>query len=141
MATKYTREELKNMSSEAKDLLIISMQDQLETLNENIEKLIEQVRIANQYRFGRHSEKLSVIDGQLSIFDEAEATYDESVLEPDLDDVIPPKPRKTKSKGKRDADLDVFEQEPHLHDVSNPLFSQRNGNHHFRLKNRTVSAT
>jgi len=63
MATKYTREELKNMSSEAKDLLIISMQDQLETLNENIEKLIEQVRIANQYRFGRHSEKLSVIDG------------------------------------------------------------------------------
>ena len=57
MATKYTREELKNMSSEAKDLLIISMQNQLETLNENIEKLIEQVRIANQYRFGRHSEK------------------------------------------------------------------------------------
>ena len=118
MATKYTREELKNMSSEAKDLLIISMQDQLEALNENIEKLIEQVRIANQYRFGRHSEKLSVIDGQLSIFDEAEATYDESVPEPDLDDVLPPKPRKTKSKGKRDADLDAFEQETHLHDVS-----------------------
>ena len=38
MATKYTREELKNMSSEAKDLLIISMQDQLETLNEAILK-------------------------------------------------------------------------------------------------------
>ena len=34
MAIKYTREELKNMSSEAKDLIIISMQDQLETLNE-----------------------------------------------------------------------------------------------------------
>ena len=69
MATKYTMDQLKNMSSDAKDLLILSMQDQLEILNENIEKLIEQIRIANQYRFGRHSEKLSVIDGQLSIFD------------------------------------------------------------------------
>ena len=118
MATKYTREELKNMSSEAKDLLIISMQDQLEALNENMEKLIEQVRIANQFRFGRHSEKLNVIEGQLSIFDEAEATYDENIPEPDIDNVIPPKPRKPKSKGKRDADLDAFEQEPHLHDVS-----------------------
>ena len=118
MATKYTMEQLKNMSSDAKDLLILSMQDQLEILNENMEKLIEQIRIANQYRFGRHSEKLSVIDGQLSIFDEAEAIYDESVPEPDIDDVIPSKPRKTKSKGKRDADLDSFEQEPHVHDVS-----------------------
>ena len=118
MAIKYTREELKNMSSEAKDLIIISMQDQLETLNENIEKLIEQVRIANQYRFGRHSEKLSVIDGQISLFDEAEATYDENIPESDINNVIPSKPRKTKFKGKRDADLDAFEQEIHLHDVS-----------------------
>lgn len=118
MATKYSMEQLKNMSSDAKDLLILSMQDQLEILNENMEKLIEQIRIANQYRFGRHSEKLSVIDGQLSIFDEAEAIYDESVPEPDIDDVIPEKPRKTKSKGKRDADLDSFEQESHVHDVS-----------------------
>ena len=96
MATKYTIEGLKNMSSEAKDLLIISMQDQLEVLNENMEKLIEQVRIANQYRFGRHSEKLNVIEGQISIFDEAEATYDENIPEPDIDNVIPPKPRKLK---------------------------------------------
>ena len=43
MATKYTMEELKNMSSDAKDILIISMQDQLETLNENVEKLIERM--------------------------------------------------------------------------------------------------
>lgn len=118
MATKYTREQLKNMNSETKDLLIISMQEQLEILNENMEKLIEQIRIANQYRFGRRSEKLSVIDGQLSIFDEAEVIYDEKVPEPDIDDVIPSKPRKAKSKGKRDADLDSFEQEPYIHDIS-----------------------
>ena len=132
MATKYTMEELKNMSSDAKDILIISMQDQLETLNENVEKLIEQVRIANQYRFGRHSEKLSVIDGQLSIFDEAEATYDENIPEPDIDEVIPAKSKKKKSKGKRDADLDAFEQEPHIHDVSKEVLDSFYGSDNWK---------
>ena len=33
--------------------IILTMQGQLDALNENIEKLIEQVRIANQNRFGR----------------------------------------------------------------------------------------
>ena len=41
------------------------MQGQLDTLNENIERLIEQVRIANSYRFGKHTETLDSIDGQL----------------------------------------------------------------------------
>ena len=41
MATKYSKEDLAKMSSESKDLLIISMQDQLEKLNENIENLKE----------------------------------------------------------------------------------------------------
>ena len=118
MATKYTLDELHNMSSEAKDLLIISMQDQLEMLNNNIEKLIEQVRIANQYRFGRHSETMDAINGQLSFFDEAEALSDESTPEPDIDIVIPERTRNKKGKGKRDTDLDSFEQEPHEHDVS-----------------------
>ena len=117
MTTKYTKEDLANMSSESKDLLIISMQDQLEQLNANIEKLIEQVRIADQYRFGRHSEKMDVIDGQLSLFDEAESLYVEDAEEPDIDDVIPKK-RKKKTKGKRDTDLDSFEQKPFLHDVT-----------------------
>ena len=38
------------------------MQGQLDTLNENIERLIEQVRIANSYRFGKHTETLDSID-------------------------------------------------------------------------------
>lgn len=72
MSKKYTQEELANMSSETKDLLIITLQDQLENLSASIEKLTEQIRIANQYRFGRHSEKMDVIDGQLSLFNEGE---------------------------------------------------------------------
>jgi hypothetical protein len=118
MAKKYTLDELHNMSSEAKDLLIISMQDQLEMLNDNIEKLIEQVRIANQYRFGRHSETIDAINGQLSFFDEAEAFSDENIPEPDINNVIPATTKKKREKGKRDADLDSFEQEPHEYDVA-----------------------
>ncbi len=37
MATRYTKEDLAKMSVESKDLLIVSMQDQLDKLNENIE--------------------------------------------------------------------------------------------------------
>ena len=118
MATKYTKEDLAKMSSESKDLLIISMQDQLEKLNENIENLIEQICIANPYRFGRHSEKMEVIDGQLSLFDEAETIYDESSPEPDMEDIIPSTPKRKKTKGKRDTDLDEFIQESIPHDVS-----------------------
>lgn len=58
MGKKHTLEELITF--------VLMMQGQLDALNENIEKLIEQVRIANTYRCGRHTETLSSIDGQLS---------------------------------------------------------------------------
>ena len=118
MATKYTPDELKKMDSDAKDLIILSFQDQIDKLNENMEKLIEQIRLADQHRFGRHTEKLSQFEGQMSMFDEAEETYDENAEQPDIEDVIIQKPRKPKQKGKRDKDLEGFETEPHLHDVT-----------------------
>jgi hypothetical protein len=86
------------------------MQGQLDALNENIEKLIEQVRIANNYRFGKHTETLSSIDGQLSFFDEADATCNESAPEPDPEEVLPPKQSK-KKKGQRDLNLKDFPEE------------------------------
>ena len=52
---KHTLNELGNMSREELITIILSMQGQLDALNENIEKLIEQVRLANSYRFGRHT--------------------------------------------------------------------------------------
>lgn len=118
MTTKYTLEELNTMSPDVKDLLIISMQEQIERLNNNLEKLIEQVRLADQYRFGRHTEKLSQIEGQMSMFDEAEVTYDENNKEPEIEEVVITTPRKPKEKGKRDKDLEGFETEPHLHDIT-----------------------
>ncbi len=73
MAKKYTPDELNGLSRQELIFLAISMQDQLEQLNANMERLIEQISIANQQRFGRHSERLDVIDGQLDLFNEAEA--------------------------------------------------------------------
>lgn len=116
MAEKHTLDELNNCSREELITMVLMMQGQLDTLNENIEKLIEQVRIANSYRFGKRTEKLDVIDGQLSFFDEAEAAYDESIKEPTADEVLPPK--KKKQKGQRDINLKDFPQEQFSHKLS-----------------------
>lgn len=106
---KHTLNELNNLSREELITMILSMQGQLDALNENIEKLIEQVRIANSYRFGRHTETMKSIDGQLSFFDEAEAFYDESAKEPSAEEVIPV--RKKKAKGQRELNLKEFPEE------------------------------
>ena len=133
MTEPYTKEKLTGMSSEEKDLLILSMQKQLEALNDNINKLIEQMRIANQQRFGRHSEKMDVLDGQLSLFDEAGPLYDPKAEEPKYDDVVPDaKTRRKKQKGKRDADLDSFEQETYIHDVSKEKLDEYFGKGNWR---------
>ena len=101
-----TLEKLNNCSREELITMILMMKGQLDTLNENIEKLIEQVRLANSYRFGKHSEKLEVLDGQMSFFDEADAMYDAVAPEPKEDDVLPPK--RKKAKGQRNLDLKDF---------------------------------
>ena len=51
MADRHTLEEMNNCSREELITIVLIMQGQLDTLNENIERLIEQVRIANSYRF------------------------------------------------------------------------------------------
>ena len=110
MANKHTLEELNNLSREELITIVLMMQGQLDALNENIEKLIEQVRIANSYRFGRHAETLKSIEGQLSFFDEAESAYDESALEPVPEEVLPAR-QSRKKKGQRNLDLKDFPEE------------------------------
>ena len=107
MAKKYTPDELNDLSKQELILLVISMQDQLEQLNANMERLIEQISIANQRRFGRHSERLAVIDGQLDLFNEAEALSEEAgnVPEPSIDEALPQQPKRKKKTGTRNADL------------------------------------
>ncbi|MGF7012487.1 transposase [Lachnospiraceae bacterium PF1-22] len=117
MGQKYTAEELNQFSKQELVFLVSSLQGQMETMNENLEKLIEQVRIANQQRFGRHTEKLDTMDGQLSFFNEAEYLSEENAEEPDIEEVLQKKPRAKKQKGKRDLDLQDFPEELQEHDV------------------------
>ena len=72
MAKTYTAEELQKCDKEMLAAIILSMQDQITTLNQNMEKLIEQIAAANNHRYGQKSEKMDVIDGQLNLFNEPE---------------------------------------------------------------------
>ena len=103
----YSPEELNSFSRETLVAVILSMQDQLARLNTNMERLTSQIASANNHRYGRSSEKLDVIAGQLElelIFNEAEAlTETLYVVEPAEEDVI--QVTRRKKKGKRGADL------------------------------------
>ena len=117
MGKKYTAEELEKCSKQELMLMLLSMQDQMERMNGNLENLIEQIRVANQQKFGRHTEKLEAMEGQLSFFNEAEYLSEEAVEE-GPEDILPKKPRSKKQKGKREADLRDFPQESHDHDIA-----------------------
>ena len=117
-------EQLHNLGKEALIIIVSSLQDQLLSLqsqldhanaqlsatNRQIELLTEQIRIMNQRHFGRKSEaNLSEIKGQLSLFEsfnEAEYLKQDSAKEPEIEEVIISSYRRSKAKGKREADLD-----------------------------------
>ncbi len=121
MCKKFTPDEPNTMDTGSKDDIIYQMQDRLDKLEQDYENLMEQVRLANQQRFGRQSEKLEAITGQISFFNEAEACCDESIPEPTIEETIieaEKKPRKSKRKGQREEDLKDFPQEEIPHDVT-----------------------
>lgn len=62
---KYTEEQLNTCSNEMLITMLLSMPDQMEQLNQNFEKLLEQLADVKNHRYGRPPEKRSVIDGQL----------------------------------------------------------------------------
>ena len=120
MCKKFTPDELNKMDHKTKNDVIYQMQDRLDRLEQNYENLMEQVHLANQQRFGRQTEKLDDIAGQLSFFNEAEANCDEKVPEPTVEEVIDSArkvPKKPKKKGQREEDLKDFPQEEISHDI------------------------
>lgn len=129
-----TDEQINNLDREALVIIVSSLQSQLDSVqsqldtanamlsdnNRQIELLTEQIRILNQRHFGRKSESnLNEIDGQLSLFDsfnEAEALSKSGAPEPEITEVIISSYKRSKRKGKREADLDglparIFEHE------------------------------
>ena len=119
-----SEEQLNSLGKEALVILISSLQDQLASMqeqlntanahladnNRQIEFLTEQIRILNQRQFGRKSEKsLSSDDGQMTIFDffnSAEYLVKEDLKEPEITEVVISSYRRSKTKGRREADLD-----------------------------------
>ncbi|WP_241425263.1 transposase [Clostridium beijerinckii] len=122
MDKRYTDAELKKLNKEDMISIFMTMQKlvedlsltcaeqkvQLEQVNQNMNLILEQLRISKTKQFGRSSEKI-VYDGQLKLelcFDEAEATIvNKCVVEPYMEEVCP-KPYKCKKvKSQREEDL------------------------------------
>ena len=87
--------ELNNLSK--KDLIAMMLQ-----MQQQMNALTEKKAVANARFFGRSTEKLSTLPGQMSVFNEAEAAAAEAIVEPDIDHVVV---RKKKQKGQRKEDL------------------------------------
>ena len=119
-----SEEQLNNLGKDALIILVASLQAQMDALrkqlddanahladnNRQIELLTEQIRLMNQRHFGRKAEaNLSDMDGQLTLFDsfnEVEGFQKPDAPEPAVEEVTISSYRRSKTKGKRDADLD-----------------------------------
>jgi len=88
MCQKYTADELNTMNHDSKNEVIYQMQERLDKLEHDYENLMEQIRLANQERYGRHTEKLDDLVGQLSFFNEVEFCYNENAKEPTMEEVV-----------------------------------------------------
>ena len=118
MAVKHTSEELYKLDKNELVAIILSLQEQLDRVNVNLESLIEQIRLSNQQRFGRQTEKSSELYEQLSFFNEAERLSEDAPDEPTAEEVLPAPRRSSKKKGKRDKDLEGLPEEIHYHTLS-----------------------
>lgn len=87
--------ELNRMSKEELAAMVLQMQQQIHTLSEKI-------AILNARHFGRSTEKLETLPGQMNLFNEAEAAAAEAVAEPAIEQVVL---RRKKKKGQRKEDL------------------------------------
>ena len=117
-------EQLKSLNRDALVIIVSALQDQLASVTEQlknansrleesgrkIDKLYDQIRLMNQRQFGSSSETAaSVTDGQLTlfnVFNEVEGLADLSVPEPEITEVTISSYKRSKTKGKRDIDLD-----------------------------------
>ena len=121
-----SEEQLNNLNKDALVIIAASLQDQLRSMaqqlenanarlddnNRQIELLTEQIRIMNQRHFGKKTESgLSDMEGQLTLFDsfnEVEGFQKKDLPEPTIEEVTISSYRRSKAKGKREADLDCL---------------------------------
>ena len=115
MAVKYTEEQLNGIDKSILVQLVLVMQEEsekqtrkLEEMDEKLQRIMEQIVLSKQERFGRSSEKMAdyaqmyfmEIDGKIAFFNEAEAVCDLEVS--DEEDIVP---RRKKTVGKKELDM------------------------------------
>ena len=94
--------ELNNLSKADLAAMVLQMQQLQQQLQQQINTLNEKIAIMNARHFGRSTEKLDTLPGQMSVFNEAEAAAAEAIAEPAIEQVVV---RKKKQKGQRKEDL------------------------------------
>ena len=94
--------ELNNLSKADLAAMVLQMQQIQLQLQQQINTLNEKIAIMNARHFGRSTEKLEALPGQMKIFNEAEAAAAEAIAEPAMEQVVV---RKKKQKGQRKKDL------------------------------------
>jgi transposase len=83
-------------------------------LKHQVELLTQQFHLMQARKFAPSSEKTSVSDEQLSLFNEAEVTADESAPEPEIEQIAY---TRKKQKGKRKADFSKLPAEQIVHEL------------------------
>ena len=116
----FSRDELKQCNKEVLITLFLKLQEQMIEMNGKLDRMAEQLAVAQNHRYGRKSEKLDVIDGQLCFnFNEVEALLENIyVVEPVEEDVIPTVVKRKKTRGKRKEDLSRLPVETISHTLS-----------------------
>ncbi|HWT27337.1 MAG TPA: transposase [Mobilitalea sp.] len=111
MVMKYTEEQLNNFDKAVLVQLLLANQEQLASIDQKLQLVLEQLASAKHSRYGRSSEKLDTdhqiafkeVDDQIVFFNEAEAVA--NLDEADYEEEDAPKSKPKKSKGKREEDL------------------------------------
>ena len=128
MALKYTEEQLHTIDKPVLIQMLLqsqeqvsSLTDEVRSLNEKMQLIMEQLVLANRNRFGRSSEKMSdaaqicfkEVDGNIVFFNEAEAVCDLDAPEPE--DLERPKNKGKKQSGKKERDMADLSKTPVYH--------------------------
>lgn len=118
MAANFTEEQLNKLDKSFLIQLLLSQQAQtqqlakeVQSLNEKMQLMMEQLVLGKQNRFGRSSEKVDdtnqisfmEVDGKIVFFNEAEAVCNLEAAEPEDLEIKSSKPKK--QTGKKDQDL------------------------------------
>jgi len=93
---------------------IKQLENTIESLQNQISNLTEMVSLLTKQKFGSSSEKTKVpdIDGQMSLFDEAETSANDNAAEPDVETIVKEHSRNKKKKGYKEElikNLEIIE--------------------------------